>query len=47
MGTLLVAPYLASKPEKIERGDYAAEFPLLGAKNQSARGVGLTSSANS
>ena len=28
MGTSLVAPYLASKREKIERGDYAAEFPL-------------------
>jgi 3-hydroxyisobutyrate dehydrogenase/glyoxylate/succinic semialdehyde reductase len=28
MGTSLVAPYLASKRQKIERGDYAAEFPL-------------------
>jgi 3-hydroxyisobutyrate dehydrogenase/glyoxylate/succinic semialdehyde reductase len=28
MGTALIAPYLASKREKIERGDYAAEFPL-------------------
>jgi len=28
MGTPLVAPYLAGKRQKIERGDYAAEFPL-------------------
>jgi len=28
MGTSLVAPYLAGKRRKIERGDYAAEFPL-------------------
>jgi 3-hydroxyisobutyrate dehydrogenase/glyoxylate/succinic semialdehyde reductase len=28
MGTALVAPYLASKREKIERGNYAEEFPL-------------------
>jgi 3-hydroxyisobutyrate dehydrogenase/glyoxylate/succinic semialdehyde reductase len=28
MGTPLVAPYLVTKREKIERGDYAAEFPL-------------------
>jgi 3-hydroxyisobutyrate dehydrogenase/glyoxylate/succinic semialdehyde reductase len=28
MGTPLVAPYLATKREKIEQGDYAPEFPL-------------------
>jgi 3-hydroxyisobutyrate dehydrogenase/glyoxylate/succinic semialdehyde reductase len=28
MGSPLVAPYLAAKREKIERGDYAPEFPL-------------------
>jgi 3-hydroxyisobutyrate dehydrogenase/glyoxylate/succinic semialdehyde reductase len=28
LGTPLVAPYLAGKREKIERGDYAAQFPL-------------------
>ncbi len=28
MGTPLLAPYLAGKREKIERGDYAPEFPL-------------------
>jgi 3-hydroxyisobutyrate dehydrogenase-like beta-hydroxyacid dehydrogenase len=28
LGTPVVAPYLANKREKIERGDYAAEFPL-------------------
>ena len=28
IGTPLVAPYLATKREKIERGDYAPEFPL-------------------
>src|SRR6267154_2350612 len=27
-GSPLVAPYLAGKRDKIERGDYAAEFPL-------------------
>ena len=28
MGTPLVAPYLATKRQKIEQGDYAPEFPL-------------------
>ena len=28
LGTPLVAPYLATKREKIERGDYAPEFAL-------------------
>ena len=28
LGTALVAPYLAGKRENIERGDYAAQFPL-------------------
>ena len=28
LGTPAVAPFLASKREKIEKGDYAAEFPL-------------------
>lgn len=28
LGTSVVAPYVAIKREKIERGDYAAEFPL-------------------
>src|SRR5258706_3607194 len=28
MGTPLVAPYLATKREKIQHGDYAPEFPL-------------------
>ena len=28
LGTSVVAPYLATKREKIERGDYAAEFAL-------------------
>ncbi len=28
LGTALVAPYLAGKRENIERGDYAAQFPM-------------------
>jgi 3-hydroxyisobutyrate dehydrogenase-like beta-hydroxyacid dehydrogenase len=28
IGTSVIAPYLATKREKIERGDYAPEFAL-------------------